>query len=69
MHRNEPHTTAWIKSSYSGDNGGNCIEIAPGIPDVVPVRDSKTPDTPALLFQRSTWQTFVTAIRQDTFHA
>ncbi|MGA4844435.1 DUF397 domain-containing protein [Streptomyces sp. G45] len=43
--------------------------MAPGIPGAVPVRDSKTPDTPALIFERSTWQSFVTAIRQDAFHA
>ncbi|WP_373420856.1 DUF397 domain-containing protein, partial [Streptomyces scabiei] len=30
-----------MKSSHSGDNGGNCIEVAPGFPGLVPVRDSK----------------------------
>ncbi|WP_149179470.1 DUF397 domain-containing protein, partial [Streptomyces sp. TRM49041] len=49
----------WIKSSYSGTNGGDCIEIAPAIPAVVPVRDSKTPDGPALAFDRSAWSSFV----------
>ena len=30
----------WRKSSYSNGDGGNCIEVAAGIPDVLPVRDS-----------------------------
>ncbi|MFF4605818.1 DUF397 domain-containing protein [Streptomyces sp. NPDC001339] len=37
----------WFKSSYSS-NGGNCIEVAANIPDVVPVRDSKDPNGPRL---------------------
>ncbi|TQE28093.1 DUF397 domain-containing protein [Streptomyces ipomoeae] len=53
----------WIKSSHSGDNGGNCIEIAPGIPNVVPVRDSKNPDGPVLVLNRSAWASFVAAVR------
>jgi len=31
----------WRKSSYSGTNGGNCIEAARDLPGVVAVRDSK----------------------------
>ncbi|WP_262387276.1 DUF397 domain-containing protein [Streptomyces sp. TRM49041] len=58
-----------MKSSYSGNDGGNCIEIAPAIPDVVPVRDSKTPDGPALAFDRSAWSSFVSAIQRDQFNA
>ncbi|MFL4494855.1 DUF397 domain-containing protein, partial [Streptomyces sp. VTCC 41912] len=46
MDRHEFNSTTWIKSSYSGDNGGNCIEVAPGFPGVVPVRDSKDPRGP-----------------------
>lgn len=37
---------AWRKSSYSGSNGGECVEIAIGIPGTVPVRDSKDPMRP-----------------------
>ncbi|MFC9330582.1 DUF397 domain-containing protein, partial [Kitasatospora sp. NPDC057015] len=39
----------WRKSSHS-NNGGQCIEIAPGFPGVMPVRDSKDPEGPALVF-------------------
>jgi Domain of unknown function (DUF397) len=31
----------WRKSSYSGSNGGNCVEIADNLPGVVGVRDSR----------------------------
>ncbi|WP_225859049.1 DUF397 domain-containing protein [Streptomyces albicerus] len=39
------------------------MEIAPGIPGVVPVRDSKKPDGPALVFERSAWVVFVSDVR------
>ncbi|MFI0355292.1 DUF397 domain-containing protein [Actinomadura sp. 9N407] len=38
----------WRKASRSGENGGNCVELA-GAPGVVAVRDSKDPDGPVLL--------------------
>ncbi|MGC5410462.1 DUF397 domain-containing protein, partial [Streptomyces sp. DT225] len=34
----------WRKSTYSDGSGGNCLEVLDGIPDVVPVRDSKVTD-------------------------
>ncbi|WUO31572.1 DUF397 domain-containing protein [Streptomyces sp. NBC_00286] len=57
----------WVKSSYSGDNGGDCIEVAPDFPTVVPVRDSKTPDGPVLLINRSAWSSFISAVREPNF--
>ncbi|WP_344291327.1 DUF397 domain-containing protein, partial [Streptomyces synnematoformans] len=42
------HTTTWRKSSYSNPDGGNCIEVSDDHPALVPVRDSKDPDGPAL---------------------
>ena len=53
----------WIKSSFSGANGGDCIEVAPDFPAIVPVRDSKTPDGPVLLINRSAWSSFISAVR------
>lgn len=53
---------SWVKSSYSDSNGGNCIEVAPDFPAIVPVRDSKTPDGPVLLINRSAWSSFVSAL-------
>ncbi|ARF56748.1 DUF397 domain-containing protein [Streptomyces gilvosporeus] len=58
-----------MKSSYSDRDGGNCIEIAPGIPDLVPVRDSKDPHGPALVFPAADWSSFITAIKGGEFPA
>ncbi|GAA2782670.1 hypothetical protein GCM10010505_08700 [Kitasatospora aburaviensis] len=67
MTRNEIGASAWRKSSYSGGNGGNCIEMAPGFPGVVPVRDSKDPQGPALLFSATAWESFLAAVRAGDF--
>jgi hypothetical protein len=53
----------WRKASYSGDNGGACVEVARNLPGVVAVRDSKDPDGPALIFSRGEWAAF-TALLQ-----
>ncbi|MFF0468312.1 DUF397 domain-containing protein [Micromonospora zamorensis] len=52
----------WRKSTRSGDNGGNCVEIATNLPGVVAVRDSKDPDGPALTFGITVWGGFVEGI-------
>jgi len=58
----------WRKSSYSGENGGDCIEAAPGfIPGTVPVRDSKDPHGPALVFGADAFTAFVTAVKAGEF--
>ncbi|MFG2527222.1 DUF397 domain-containing protein [Streptomyces sp. NPDC048516] len=59
----------WMKSSYSDRDGGNCIEVAPGTPDAVPVRDSKDPDGPVLVFPRGGWSSFVAALKDGEFPA
>jgi hypothetical protein len=48
----------WRVSSYSGGQG-NCVEIADGVPGVVPVRDSKRPAGPVLAFSHAAWAAFV----------
>ena len=58
----------WRKSSYSGNNGGECIEAAPGfIAGIVPVRDSKDPEGPALLISTDAFAAFVTAVKAGEF--
>ncbi|MFD6433826.1 DUF397 domain-containing protein [Streptomyces venezuelae] len=50
----------WRKSSYSsGDESDNCVEVADGVPGVVPVRDSKVPQGPALVIGAGAWTAFV----------
>lgn len=49
----------WRKSSYSGGNGGNCVEVAV-LPDARrAVRDSKAPDGGALVFDTGDWVAFI----------
>ena len=54
----------WRTSSYSGGNGGTCVEVADNLPGMVAVRDSKDPDGPALTFSRPAWAAFVTGLRK-----
>ncbi|MFD5097732.1 DUF397 domain-containing protein [Streptomyces albidochromogenes] len=56
---------AWRKSSYSNSDGGSCVEVADGLPGVMPVRDSKIPGGPALTFRTAAWSSFVTAVKDD----
>ena len=53
---------AWRKSSYSGDNGGNCVEVGTVGPAVA-VRDSKHPDGPLLAFAADTWKAFTEHVK------
>ncbi|MCX4823974.1 DUF397 domain-containing protein [Streptomyces sp. NBC_01142] len=53
----------WRKSTHSDGSGGDCLEVADGHPGVVPVRDSKNPDGPALVFRTASWSTFVTDLK------
>ncbi|MFE7484479.1 DUF397 domain-containing protein [Streptomyces sp. NPDC057552] len=53
----------WVKSSYSADNGGNCIETQPTPDGLVAVGDSKDRTLGAHIFAPAPWQTFVTAVR------
>ncbi|MFE4213578.1 DUF397 domain-containing protein [Streptomyces sp. NPDC056844] len=59
----DTRTTVWRKSTYSNGEGGSCVEIADGFPGLVPVRDSKAPDGPALVFTAAPWASFVGAFR------
>ncbi|MEW2635558.1 DUF397 domain-containing protein [Streptomyces sp. NPDC048389] len=52
----------WFKSSYSGGDQGECLEVAHGHARV-PVRDSKRATGPAVVFSAGGWAAFVTAIR------
>lgn len=57
----------WRKSSYSGNGGGNCVEVASNLPGMVAVRDSKNPHGPKLAFSEAAWSQFVEGIRQGEF--
>jgi hypothetical protein len=59
--------TQWRKSSYSGGNGGACVEVA-----VLPdggwaVRDSKNPGGPKLAFAADEWRAFTAGVEAGEF--
>lgn len=53
---------SWRKSTRSGANDSNCVEVAEVGGGLV-VRDSKDPAGPALLFERAAWSSFVHGLR------
>ncbi|MFJ7066570.1 DUF397 domain-containing protein [Streptomyces sp. NPDC101115] len=55
-------TATWRKSSYSNNEGGACLEVADNLP-LVPVRDSKNPAGPVLLFPAAAWSAFVDEVK------
>lgn len=63
----------WRKSSYSGGNGGTCVEIAvlPGSKEgsdyVVAMRDSKNPEGAALIFTPDEWTAFTAGVLDGEF--
>lgn len=59
----------WRKSTRSGSNGGECVEVADNLPGPVAVRDSKDPTGPALRFGRDRWGRFLAESRAGGFRA
>jgi hypothetical protein len=57
----------WRKSSFSGGNGGNCVEVARNLPGIVAVRDSKDREGPALVFTPQQWRAFLDGVRTGEF--
>ncbi|MFH8289307.1 DUF397 domain-containing protein [Streptomyces sp. NPDC018059] len=53
----------WRKSTHSGGSGSDCLEVADGHPTVIPVRDSKDPQGPKLVFRTATWAAFVDGVK------
>jgi hypothetical protein len=60
MHLNRAE---WRKSTRSGDNGGNCVEVARNLRGVVAVRDSKNPDGPKLVLSPVGWRNFTASAK------
>jgi Domain of unknown function (DUF397) len=58
---------AWQRSSYSGSNGGQCVEVARNLPGVVAVRDSKDPGGPSLIVTAGEWRAFLDGVRHGGF--
>lgn len=48
---------------YSGNNGGNCVEVARNLPGAVALRDSKDTYGPVLVVTPDEWQAFTTTVK------
>ena len=53
----------WRKSTRSGGNGGQCVEVATNLPGIVAVRDSKDPEGAVLVFTPGEWEAFMMGVR------
>ncbi|HUC27406.1 MAG TPA: DUF397 domain-containing protein [Streptosporangiaceae bacterium] len=51
----------WRKSRYSGDNGGECVEVAAA--EVVLVRDTTNRTGPMLTFTADAWRSFLCTVK------
>ncbi|MEU1509936.1 DUF397 domain-containing protein [Kitasatospora sp. NPDC005748] len=56
----------WRKSTFSNGQGG-CVEVADGYGGVMPVRDSKDPEGPVLVFTSDAWWAFVAGVQAGEF--
>ena len=63
MERQRLERARWRKSSRSGSDGGNCVEVAAG--DLVLVRDTRDRQGPVLAFGRQAWEAFAAKVRED----
>ena len=56
-------SATWRKSSYSGSNGGNCVEV--GQSGRVLVRDTQDRQGPALAFSPNAWRRFAQQLKRS----
>jgi hypothetical protein len=53
----------WRKSSYTGPNGGDCVELTSAARTVA-LRDSKDPDGPKLLVSRRAFAALLSDLKR-----
>jgi hypothetical protein len=61
----DSRAVTWRTSSYSGNSGGNCVEVGATGP-LIAVRDSKDPDGSRLTFGREAWDAFAAKVKAAT---
>ncbi|MFF3438244.1 DUF397 domain-containing protein [Streptosporangium sp. NPDC002721] len=62
-----PSNLTWRKSTLSGTNNDNCVEVATLPSGGRAVRDSKDPDGPVLSFAPRAWWAFVAEVKGGEF--
>jgi hypothetical protein len=69
---NTAHTLAdanWFTSSYSNDQGGQCVECAHLREPATAVRDSKNRTGSAFVVPGPAWQSFISALKDNELSA
>jgi hypothetical protein len=59
------NSDTWRKSTYSGGNGGGCVEVGTA-GDVIAVRDTTNRDGGTLAFSAQAWKAFAMKIKHDS---
>jgi hypothetical protein len=58
-----PNAVIWRKSSHSGSNGGQCVEVA--APGRILVRDTEDRAGAVLEFRLDAWRKFAAKVKAD----
>ncbi|MES4887847.1 DUF397 domain-containing protein [Streptomyces sp. NPDC096012] len=64
MYNQQPNGLTWFKSTHSGGDGGECVEVATD-GTAIRVRDSKELGGPQISFTPSAWTGFVVDLGRD----
>jgi Domain of unknown function (DUF397) len=67
MMRHDLPQDLWQKSSYSSDNGPNCVETQLTPDGYVAVGDSKDRSQGAFTFRPHAWEAFVNSVKSGHF--
>lgn len=62
----EDNITSWRKSSFSGNGGGSCVEVAHH-DGLILVRDTKDRSKAPHRFTRTEWEAFTAGVRAGEF--
>ena len=62
MSTNEYPGAVWRKSRYSNGQA-ECVEVAPNLPGIIAIRDSKDPGGPTLAFGQVQWRAFAAKVK------
>ena len=57
----------WRKSSHSGSQGGNCVEVATVSEEATALRDSKNPEDGAIVISAIAWRGFLESVKLAEF--
>lgn len=63
---NDLTAAQWRKSSRSGAEGGECVEVASLAP-LIAVRDSKDPNGPKLIISAADWRAFTRRVKDTEY--